>query len=61
RGAVPGAAAPMTGLPWGGLPWGGLPWGSLPWTGLLILPFAAALIGWLTAQATVRRWLRRLP
>ena len=22
---------------------------------------AAALIGWLTAQATVRRWLRRLP
>ena len=51
----------MTGLPWGGLPWGGLPWGSLPWTGLLILPFAAALIGWLTAQASVRRSLRRLP
>ena len=61
RGAIPGAAAPATGLSWSGLSWGGLPWGSLPWTGLLILPFAAALIGWLTAQATVRRWLRRLP
>jgi len=28
---------------------------------LAALPLAAAGIGWLTAQATVRRWLRRLP
>lgn len=38
---------------------GGLPLALLVW--LAILPFAAASIGWLTAQATVRRWLRRLP
>lgn len=31
-------------------------WGLLPG-----LPLAAGLIGWLTAQATVRRWLRQLP
>jgi cell division transport system permease protein len=31
------------------------------WLGLPALPLAAAFIGWLTAQATVRRWLRRLP
>ncbi len=31
-------------------------WGALP-----VLPLAAALIGWGTAQFTVRRWLRRLP
>lgn len=29
--------------------------------GLPVLPFAAAAIGFVTAQATVRRWLRRLP
>ncbi len=29
--------------------------------GLPALPFAAAAIGFATAQATVRRWLRRLP
>jgi cell division transport system permease protein len=37
---------------------------SLPlalWLALPGLPAAAAAIGWLTAQATVRRWLRRLP
>lgn len=34
---------------------------SLLWAGLLVLPLGAAAIGWLTAQATVRRWLRRLP
>ena len=37
---------------------------SLPlalWLSLPGLPLAAAAIGWLTAQATVRRWLRRLP
>ncbi len=51
-------AAPFTGLPDGGtlLP-------SLPlalWLALPALPAAAAAIGWLTAQATVHRWLRRL-
>lgn len=29
--------------------------------GLPVLPLAAGLIGWLTAQGTVRVWLRRLP
>lgn len=31
------------------------------WLALPGLPFAAALIGYVTAQGTVRRWLRRLP
>ncbi len=31
-------------------------WGLLPG-----LPLTAGVIGWLTAQATVRRWLRQLP
>ncbi len=31
------------------------------WLGLPVLPALAAAIGWITAQATVRRWLRRLP
>ena len=31
------------------------------WVRLAALPFAAAAIGWLTAQGTVRSWLRRLP
>jgi len=38
--------------------------GVLPlglWLALPGLPAAAALIGFLTAQGTVRRWLRRLP
>jgi cell division transport system permease protein len=35
--------------------------GNIPWVMLVALPPAAALIGWGTAQATVRRWLRRLP
>jgi len=39
----------------------GLPWRSLPWAELAALPCLAAALGWLTAQATVRRWLRRLP
>ncbi len=30
------------------------------WAGLAGLPLAAALIGWATAQFTVRGWLRRL-
>lgn len=31
------------------------------WLSLPALPAAAAAIGWMTAQGTVRRWLRRLP
>jgi cell division transport system permease protein len=31
------------------------------WVALMVLPIAAASIGWLTAQGTVRRWLRQLP
>lgn len=53
-------AAPLL----GGQPAGSvlaLPWGSLPWADLALLPLLAAGIGWLTAQVTVRRWLRRLP
>lgn len=52
---------------------GHLPHAAAEWAGLLrtlprelliglpLLPLAAALIGLLTAQATVRAWLRRLP
>ena len=40
----------------------GVPGLPLPlWLSLPALPIAAGAIGWLTAQATVRRWLRRLP
>ena len=38
-----------------------LPWASLPWPELALLPGLSAGIGWLAAQVTVRRWLRRLP
>jgi hypothetical protein len=31
------------------------------WLVLPALPMATAAIGFLTAQGTVRRWLRRLP
>lgn len=31
------------------------------WLSLPALPMIAAVIGWVTAQGTVRRWLRRLP
>jgi cell division transport system permease protein len=34
---------------------------SILWVALPILPVAAACIGFLTAQATVRRWLHTLP
>lgn len=34
---------------------------AMLWAGLALLPLAAAAIGWLTAQATVRGWLARLP
>ena len=41
------------------------PWlAALPpalWIGLPALPLAAGMIGFATAQGTVRRWLRRLP
>jgi cell division transport system permease protein len=36
-------------------------WAALPWTALAAVPPFAFLVGWVTAQATVRRWLRRLP
>ncbi len=45
----PGSTAMLPSLP-------GPLWASLP-----ALPVAAAAIGWLTAQGTVRRWLRQLP
>lgn len=32
-----------------------------PWIGLSVMPPAAALIAWATAQLTVRQWLRSLP
>lgn len=35
--------------------------GMTVWLALPVLPVAAGLIGFLTAQATVRRWLRKLP
>lgn len=34
---------------------------ALLWAGLPAMPLAAGALGWLTAQLTVRRWLRRLP
>jgi cell division transport system permease protein len=36
-------------------------WDDLPWGPLLLLAPAAWLMGYVTAQATVRRWLGRLP
>ena len=43
----------------GGLPSGGLP--PVLWLALPALPVGAAVIGYVTAQVAVRRWLRRLP
>ncbi|ONG49024.1 cell division protein FtsX [Pseudoroseomonas deserti] len=37
------------------------PWTALPWLDLALLPPVAGLIGWATAQLSVRRWLKRLP
>ncbi len=54
-------AAPFSGLPQlGGLQHGlaGLP--PALWTALPCLPLAAAVIGWSSAQLTVRGWLRKL-
>jgi cell division transport system permease protein len=44
-------------------PWTGEAAGlaALPWPALAAVPPFAMLVGWATAQATVRRWLRRLP
>jgi cell division transport system permease protein len=56
-------AAPLAGaIPHPGLTAGvltALP--ALVWLALPGLPVVAAAIGWITAQITVRRWLRRLP
>lgn len=55
-------AAPFAGLAPGGEEASGL--AALPsplWLGLPCLPLSAAVIGFFTAQGTVRRWLRRLP
>jgi cell division transport system permease protein len=38
-----------------------MPWTALPWLDLALLPPFAGIIGWATAQYSVRRWLRRLP
>ena len=57
-----GLAAPFTGAPSRAELPGVIP--DLPaplWLALPALPAAAAAIGWVTAQGTVRRWLRRLP
>ncbi len=54
-GPVPGAAPPA----WSP---GTLARVPLPlWLALPLLPLTAAVIGWSTAQVTVRTWLRRLP
>jgi cell division transport system permease protein len=39
----------------------GASWHGLPWLDLMVLPLMAAAVAWLATQATVRRWLRRLP
>ena len=63
---TPGAAAPvLAGAPPSGATEPLLAWViNLPpalWLGLLALPVAGCLIGYLTTQFTVRRWLRQLP
>jgi cell division transport system permease protein len=34
---------------------------AMPWFALAAVPVAAWLIGWVTAEVSVRVWLRRLP
>jgi cell division transport system permease protein len=66
-GALLGTAAAVPALwlladlaaPWTGATAGGL--AALPWAALGALPPLAFLVGWATAQLTVRRWLRHLP
>jgi cell division transport system permease protein len=68
-GAVCGVAAAVPALallsdlatPWLGVEEARSGLASLPWGILLALPAIAFVIGWSTAQATVRRWLRRFP
>lgn len=65
-GAVVGTAAAVPALgvlvdlaaPWMGLRESG--WDALPWPALAAIPPLAYLVGWATAQATVRRWLHRI-
>jgi cell division transport system permease protein len=65
-GALLGTAAAVPALallvdlaaPWTGAEAGGLR--ALPWPALAAVPPLAFLVGWATAQATVRSWLRRL-
>ncbi len=57
-----GLAAPFTGQSeWNGAADLAADLPSELWLSLPALPLTAAAIGWLTAQGTVRRWLRRLP
>jgi cell division transport system permease protein len=70
-GALLGTAAAVPALtmladlaaPWTGGAGGAAasPLALLPWPALAAVPPFAFLIGWATAQLTVRRWLRRLP
>jgi len=59
--ALAGLAAPLLGEAGAAAEPPGLPWRGLPWPGLALLPAIGAGIGWLTAQVSVRRWLRLLP
>jgi len=64
--ALAGVAAPLAGSGNAALapPYWEPTWNTLPqslWALLPCLPVAAAVIGWVTAQGTVRLWLRRLP
>jgi cell division transport system permease protein len=68
-GALAGAALAVPALalladlaaPWVGAGQQASGWAMLPWPALAALPPVAFLVGWATAQATVRRWLRHLP
>ncbi|TPG56914.1 cell division protein FtsX [Roseomonas nepalensis] len=55
--ALSGLALPLS----GGEETAGGALAGVPWAMLAALPPVAAAIGWGTAQATVRRWLRNMP
>ena len=55
--ALSGLALPLS----GGEETAGGALSGVPWAMLAALPPVAAVIGWGTAQATVRRWLRNMP
>lgn len=59
--AVPALAllADLAG-PWLGVSGARQSLAGLPWAALLAIPPTAFLVGWVTAQATVRRWLHEL-